>query len=228
MAELQFVSPADNTAFDIAPGTAATGAQMPVIQAEVRIEGLDPDPTPTATFQWLVSIQFQCSDCKNGRAREINDEFSFTTVGGKAAINFPRVRGGKLAIAVSVDTSGAVLQHSDQRATYPRSEPASRRSQCGLRKPDRATNGDARKRRPAIPGSSRWRRFRMSSIQRRSSGRRRPVSNYESSAHSRGPLGLAGEYQSRPPDSCPKADQRSRIPGTRTKLGCISSVSTEL
>jgi len=103
MAELQFVSPANNTAFDIAPGTAATGAQMPVIQAEVRIADLDPDPTPTATFQWLVSIQFQCSDCKNGRAREINDEFSFTTVGGKAAINFPRVRGGKLVIAVSVN-----------------------------------------------------------------------------------------------------------------------------
>ena len=103
MAELQFVSPADGTTFDIASGTAADGPQMPVVQAEVRFNGLDPDPTDTATFQWAVSINFQCSDCRNGRAREINDQFGFTTIGGKAAINFPRVRGGQLTIAVSVD-----------------------------------------------------------------------------------------------------------------------------
>lgn len=103
MAELQFVSPADGTTFDIASGTAANGPQMPVVQAEVRFNGLDPDPTDTATFQWAVNITFQCSDCRNGRAREINDQFGFTTIGGKAAINFPRVRGGQLTIAVSVD-----------------------------------------------------------------------------------------------------------------------------
>jgi hypothetical protein len=76
---------------------------MPVIQAEVRLTGLDPDPTATATFQWVVSIEFQCSDCRNGRAREINDQFGFTTIGGKATINFPRVRGGQLTIAASVN-----------------------------------------------------------------------------------------------------------------------------
>jgi hypothetical protein len=103
MAELQFVSPADGTTFDIAPGTAATGAQMPAIQAEVQFNGLDPDPTATATFQWVVSISFQCSDCRNGRAREINDQFGFTTIGGKATISFPRIRGGQLTIAVSVN-----------------------------------------------------------------------------------------------------------------------------
>jgi hypothetical protein len=103
MAEFEFVSPADNTIFDIDPGSAATGPQMPVIQAEVRFNGLNPDPTPTATFQWLVSVKLQCSDCTNGRAKEINDEFRFTSVGGKATINFPRVRGGQLTIAVAVD-----------------------------------------------------------------------------------------------------------------------------
>jgi hypothetical protein len=103
MAELRFVSPADGTTFDIAPGTAATGPQMPVIQAEACFQGLDPDPTATATFQWVVGIQFQCSDCKNGRAREINDQFGFTTIGGKASIKFPRLRGGRLTISVSVD-----------------------------------------------------------------------------------------------------------------------------
>lgn len=103
MAELRFVSPSDGTTFDIASGTAANGPQMPVIQAEVRFNGLDPDPTDTATFQWAVTIAFQCSDCRNGRAREIDDQFGFTTIGGKAAINFPRVRGGQLTIAVAVD-----------------------------------------------------------------------------------------------------------------------------
>jgi hypothetical protein len=103
MAELQFVSPPDGTTFDLAPGTAATGPQMPLIQAEVRFSGLDPVATTTAKFQWVVSINFQCSDCRNGRAREINDQFGFTTIGGKASINFPRVRGGRLTIAVSVD-----------------------------------------------------------------------------------------------------------------------------
>src|SRR5262245_26816932 len=105
MSELEFVSPVENTIFDIDPGSAATGPQMPVIQAEVRFNGLHPDPTSTAAFRWLVRIRFQCSNCTNGRASEINDEFSFTTVGGKAAINFPRVRGGQLTIEVSVDTA---------------------------------------------------------------------------------------------------------------------------
>src|ERR1700758_1481542 len=103
MAEFEFVSPTDNTTFDIDPGSSAAGPQMPVIQAEVRFNGINPDPTPTATFQWLVSIKFQCSDCTNGRAKEINDEFRITSVGGKATINFPRVRGGQLTIAVAVD-----------------------------------------------------------------------------------------------------------------------------
>ena len=45
MAEFELVSPADNTVFNIDPGAAATGPQMPVIQAEARFNGLVPDPT---------------------------------------------------------------------------------------------------------------------------------------------------------------------------------------
>ena len=105
MAEFELVSPADNTTFDIDPGAAATGPLTPVIQAEARFNGLTPDPTPTATFTWVVSIKFQCSDCTNGRAKEINDEFRLTTVGGKCTINFPNVRGGILSISVAVDTA---------------------------------------------------------------------------------------------------------------------------
>jgi len=105
MAEFEIVSPADNTTFSIAPGASATGPQMPVIQAEARFNGVLPDPTATATFTWLVKIKFQCSDCTNGRTKEINDEFQLTSVGGKCTINFPRIRGGALTIAVAVDTA---------------------------------------------------------------------------------------------------------------------------
>jgi hypothetical protein len=105
MAEFEIVSPADNTTFSIDPGASATGPQMPVIQAEARFNGVLPDPTATATFTWLVKIKFQCSDCTNGRTKEINDEFQLTSVGGKCTINFPRIRGGALTIAVAVDTA---------------------------------------------------------------------------------------------------------------------------
>jgi hypothetical protein len=105
MAEFEIVSPADNTTFDIDPGSAATGPQMPVIQAEARFNGLIPDPTPAATFSWVVSIKFQCSDCSHGKVKEINDEFRFTSVGGKTTITLPRVRGGALTISVAVDTA---------------------------------------------------------------------------------------------------------------------------
>lgn len=105
MAEFEIVSPADNTIFNIDPGSAATGPAMPVIQAAARFNGLTPDPTATATFTWLVKIKFQCSDCTNGRAKELNDEFQVTSVGGKCTINFPRIRGGTLTISVAVDTA---------------------------------------------------------------------------------------------------------------------------
>ena len=103
MPAIEILSPADNTVFDIAPGTAATGAQMPVIRAEARVTGVTPDSTPTAIFTWTVSIKFQCSDCTNGKTREINDEFRLTTHGGVCAIHFPRVRGGLLTISAAVN-----------------------------------------------------------------------------------------------------------------------------
>ena len=103
MTGLQILSPADNTAFRIDPGTAATGAQMPVIVAEAAITGMTPDPTPNTTFTWVVKIHFQCSDCSSGSDKEIDDEFRITSVGGRCPITFPHVRGGDLTITVSAD-----------------------------------------------------------------------------------------------------------------------------
>jgi hypothetical protein len=103
LAGIEIVSPADNTVFDIAPGTAATGPVMPVIQAQARFVGMTPDPTATTRFSWVIKIKFQCSNCRNGKTREINDELRLTTVGGNCTINFPRVRGGDLTISVAAD-----------------------------------------------------------------------------------------------------------------------------
>ncbi|MGA9509363.1 MAG: hypothetical protein WBV55_12170 [Candidatus Sulfotelmatobacter sp.] len=103
MIGIRIISPADNTSFRIEPGTAATGAQMPVIMAEAGITGEAPDQSSSTRFIWLVRIHFQCSDYGNGLDKEITDEFQLTSVGGKCAITFPHVRGGDLTITVNAD-----------------------------------------------------------------------------------------------------------------------------
>ena len=103
MTGIRIISPADNASFRIESGTAATGAQMPVIMAEAGITGVTPDPSSSTRFTWLVKIHFQCSDCSNGFDKEITDQFQLTSMGGKCAIKFPHVRGGDLTITVSAD-----------------------------------------------------------------------------------------------------------------------------
>ena len=110
MTGIRIISPADDTSFRIEPGTAATGPQMPVIKAEAGITGMTPDSSSSIRFTWLVKIHFQCSDCSNGLDKEITDEFRLTSVGGKCAITFPRVRGGDLTITVSADLASGCYE----------------------------------------------------------------------------------------------------------------------
>jgi hypothetical protein len=110
MSRIEILAPADNTVFDIAPGTAVQGPQMPVINARAIITGEAPDPTRTTRFVWTVTIRFQASGCLNGRAREINDSFQLTSVGGDCAIVFPHVRGGELIISASADLPTICLE----------------------------------------------------------------------------------------------------------------------
>ncbi|MGB7599880.1 MAG: hypothetical protein WBM24_06225 [Candidatus Sulfotelmatobacter sp.] len=114
MTGIRIISPADNTCFRIEPGTAATGAQMPVIMAEAGITGVTPDPSSNTRFTWLVKIHFQCSDCGNGLDKEITDEFRLTSTGGKCAIKFPHVRGGDLTITVSADLATGCYEWSSK------------------------------------------------------------------------------------------------------------------
>jgi hypothetical protein len=112
MAEIQIISPADNSIFRIQAGTAATGAQMPLIQAQAQIVGVAPDPTLTTTFTWVVNIRFRCVDCAHGPPREINDEFQLSSLGGTCPIAFPRVRGGDLTVSVSANLSAGRLEQT--------------------------------------------------------------------------------------------------------------------
>jgi hypothetical protein len=107
MTGIEIISPADNTVFDIDPGTADTGPVMPTIKARATIVDCDPDPTPTTRFTWVIAIQFQCSGCTHGRTRQINDEFRLTSLGGDCTIAFPRVRGGNLTITASAEVPAA-------------------------------------------------------------------------------------------------------------------------
>jgi hypothetical protein len=111
MGRIEILAPADNTLFDIAPGTAATGPQMPVIAAWARIVGvIGLDPTPTTQFTWTVQVRFQASGCAHGPNRAINDDFSVTAVGPNCTINFPRVRGGDLTLFCDADLPDACLE----------------------------------------------------------------------------------------------------------------------
>ena len=101
--KIEILSPSNNANFDISGGSAASGPQMPVINAEARIAGITPDPTPTTQFTWTVEIGFQTSACQRTVRRpvEINDRFELVSVGGRIDIVFPRVRGGRLTLTVS-------------------------------------------------------------------------------------------------------------------------------
>ncbi|HKX32490.1 MAG TPA: hypothetical protein VJ302_32690 [Blastocatellia bacterium] len=78
---------------------------MPIINAQARIVGITPDPTPTTQFTWTVQIRFQAANCPSGKARAIDDQFQIVSVGGEATITFPRFRGGELTLIVSADFS---------------------------------------------------------------------------------------------------------------------------
>jgi hypothetical protein len=88
---LRITAPADATILTITPAPA-----MPVINATVKVEGLNPDPTPTTNFNWGIRVRYT----DHGR----NDE---TTVqqqnvqGGNWTPNFQTdIVGGKVKLVV--------------------------------------------------------------------------------------------------------------------------------
>jgi len=95
---LEIVSPAPGTRFAITGQPA-----MPVINAEARITGLNPDPTLTTSFEWTLQIRFQASGCPNGRQvrnNQIDLDLVQTVTGGRFTPSFSSIRGGTLTLIV--------------------------------------------------------------------------------------------------------------------------------
>jgi hypothetical protein len=80
---------------------------MPVINAEVRITGVNPDPTVTTTFEWMVQMRFDATDCpfgRNVRNNPIKVDIKQQVQGGNFGPVFNVIRGGTLALVVRART----------------------------------------------------------------------------------------------------------------------------
>jgi outer membrane protein OmpA-like peptidoglycan-associated protein/peptidoglycan hydrolase-like protein with peptidoglycan-binding domain len=105
-AQIQIVSPADNTQFAI-----TDAPRMPAINAEARIVGITPDPTPSAAFEWTAQIRFDARTCVFGPNRQINPpDIVQTVVGGRFTPNFTSIRGGELTLIVRASIGGQILE----------------------------------------------------------------------------------------------------------------------
>ena len=94
--EVEIVKPMAGKMFDMDPAP-----QMPDIDAEARINGLDPDPTPSTSFDWTVTLKLNGTDCSHGVNRQIADETLMDSVtGGPYMPTFSNVRGGKMEMKV--------------------------------------------------------------------------------------------------------------------------------
>jgi hypothetical protein len=83
---------------------------MPVITAQARITGINPDPTPTTSFTWTVTLQLNAATCPHGPARVISHPtITQTVVGGSFTIPFTQIRGGVLTISVKATVQGRIL-----------------------------------------------------------------------------------------------------------------------
>ncbi len=79
-------------------------AKMAEVVAEVKVEGVTPDPTPTTKFRWTAEISFDASTCDHGPKRVIKgDPVKEEVTGGKWTPKFTQVRGGTLKLSVEAD-----------------------------------------------------------------------------------------------------------------------------
>jgi outer membrane protein OmpA-like peptidoglycan-associated protein len=104
---IEIVSPIPGTTFVI---SAVPG--MPTINAQARIVGVTPDPTPTTTFEWKLLISFNAHTCPNGPNRVINAPRIIVekVVGGSFTPVFDFIRGGDLTLIVRAVVDGKMLE----------------------------------------------------------------------------------------------------------------------
>jgi hypothetical protein len=84
-----------------------TEPAMPVIQVRCSIEGIRPDPTPNASYEWRAVLDFHAADCKHGVAPARPAlQLNGTATGGVFSFQFAEIRGGRLTISVRAVLSG--------------------------------------------------------------------------------------------------------------------------
>ena len=88
---------------------------MPTVTCQVRINGVQPDPTPNSAFDWLIQIteaiaQSSCPSSKIGNCQLTVSEQNVH--GGNWTPALPSIQGGDALITVSTTYQGKRLQAS--------------------------------------------------------------------------------------------------------------------
>jgi hypothetical protein len=81
-------------------GTLSPPPAMPVIQGlSAKVVGIDPDPTPSTSFDWTAQVTLQQGDCNGNRSNAVTvtaPAVQETVVGGQWTPNFAGTYGGTL------------------------------------------------------------------------------------------------------------------------------------
>lgn len=106
---LRIVAPTNNTQFVI-----DDTPRMPIVDIQVAIAGISPDPTPTTQFEWTAQIRFNphAAGCHHGPDRDFAMNVSGRQIGGNFPIHFPSFMGGDLTITVKANVAGRELSAS--------------------------------------------------------------------------------------------------------------------
>ena len=108
-------------------GTAITSAPaMPGLSFRVVVPGVDPEVIARTAFEWVLTISFDASHCRNGPARQINETIRKTVIGDLFVPVFPNIRGGVPSATVTATIDGrrrrANLTHGRIIGTNPTRE----------------------------------------------------------------------------------------------------------
>jgi hypothetical protein len=101
------------TTFDLGDLLISTKPEMPVLSPiEIKVDGVSPDPTPNAFFDWDVRVVFDEATTTFGKAATVfNDGFTVSRVlGGSFFFVWPWTRGGNLTMHVEGQVRGGAVE----------------------------------------------------------------------------------------------------------------------
>ena len=94
--------------------------QMQSIHMKFSVVGMDPDPTPSTTFQWNANLKFETKDCRGSRALGDPPDLNGSNTGGEFdAPVFSQIRGGSLQVKATATVNQVNLtgDTKEQKAT---------------------------------------------------------------------------------------------------------------